>query len=443
MNWILIIGISIFICTVFTVLGFWHRSIQTAEDRELAEKIREAEAEGSNQALTQHPIIDINHCMGCGSCVQACPEHGVLAVVEGKARLVRASHCVGHGCCETVCPVGALTVGLGDVSQRDDLPLLSDEFETTVPGVFIAGELGGIGLIRNAIAQGTQVVETLARRKKSETADADLLDVLIVGCGPTGIAAAMRAHELELNYEVIDQEGIGGSVRKYPRGKMTLTQPVNLPIYGNMNRSNYSKEELIEMWEGLFEQTGATIRSGVKLQGLEKQAGGSLIVQTSDGAIDCRSCLLALGRRGTPRKLDVPGEEAEHVLYQLIDAADHQNQNLLVVGGGDSAIEAALALATQSGNRVTLSYRREAFFRIKPRNRERLDAALADGSVKVLFNSGVQQINQTECLILVESEEQTVPADVVYILAGGEPPYPLLKNMGIQFGGEPGMKVAG
>jgi thioredoxin reductase/Pyruvate/2-oxoacid:ferredoxin oxidoreductase delta subunit len=446
MNWILITGVSAFICVVFAVLGFWHRRIVSAEDRDLAEKIRRAEAEGSNQALTQHPQIDLNLCLGCGTCVLACPERGVLALQDGKARLVNASHCVGHGCCETACPVGALTVGLGDVSMRSDLPVLSDEYETTIPGVYIAGELGGIGLIRNAISQGTGIVETISNKLKrapENWAPADRFDVLIVGSGPSGIAAALRAHELGLNFSIIDQDELGGTVRKYPRSKMTLTQPVDLPIYGKMNRTQYSKEELIELWEGVFENAGITVRSGVKFIGLERNADETLCVHTSAGVMECRACILALGRRGTPRRLNVPGEELETVLYQLSDAADYTGKNLLVVGGGDSAIEAALALAVQPGNEVTLSYRRHAFFRIKPRNRSGLDAAVQQGRLNVILNSQVEAIEPDRVVLQLNDEAgnqiglQELSASHVFIFAGGEPPFPLLKNSGIRFGGPP------
>lgn len=429
-------GMVVFIGIVFAVLGKWHRTIQTLENSELQREIHEAESEGATQALTQHPQIDSNHCVGCGSCVLACPEHGVLAVVEGRARLVRASHCVGHGCCETACPVGALTVGLGDVSKRNDIPVLAEDGETSVPGVYIAGELAGIGLIRHAIAQGVSSVEAIARKVKDAESKPEGLDLLIVGCGPAGIAAALRAHELGLHFKVIDQSGIGGSVRKYPRNKMTLTQPVNLPVFGKMKRTQYLKEELIELWETVLGQAEILVEGGVKFQSLETVAPGELRAVTSTGDIHCRTCLLALGRRGTPRKLNVSGEESERVLYQLIDAADYTNQNLLVVGGGDSAIEAALALAMQPGNQVTLSYRRSAFFRIKARNRDQLEEMTGNGKITLLFNSQVERIEEGRCSIQTEEGVRLVGADFVFVMAGGEPPYPLLKKVGIQFGGE-------
>ena len=438
MSWLLILGVALFLCAVFTVLGMWHRSIHSAEDARFLQEMREAEEEGTNQSLIQHPQIDVDHCVGCGCCVQACPEHGVLAVVEGRARLVRASHCVGHGCCEVACPVGALTVGLGDVSMRDDIPVLTDERETTVPGIFIAGELGGIGLIRHAVEQGRKVVETVAQRLKAQSIAAggsDPVDLLIVGCGPTGIAAALRMHELGLRCTIVDQEGIGGSVRKYPRHKMTLTQPVDLPVYGRMKRTQYLKEELIELWEGVFADAGIEVQSNVKLEDVECRHDGTFSAMTSSGRIHCRYCLLGLGRRGTPRRLGVPGEESERVLYQLIDAADYAQQNLLVVGGGDSAIEAAMALATQPGNKVVLSYRRHAFFRIKQKNRERLESMVGEGRISVLYNSEVQRIGTSESILSIQTEEQRVPADYVFIMVGGEPPYPLLKKIGIRFGG--------
>ena len=445
MNELMIIGIGAFLCAVFAVLGWLHRCVQSAEDRELQQKIEEAKASGSNQALTQHPQIDSDHCMGCGSCALACPEHGVLAVVDGRARLVNASHCVGHGHCEVVCPVGALVVGLGDTSKRTDIPILSEERETSVPGVFISGELGGIGLIRHAITQGTKVVETIAARLKrlpAEARNTALLDILIVGSGPSGIASALRAHELGLHFAIIDQDGIGGAVRKYPRNKLTLTQPVDLPVYGRMTKSQYAKEDLIELWEGILAETGINVQAGIKLSGVSSNADGTLTAATSTGKIACRNVVLALGRRGTPRRLGVPGEASERVLYQLIDAADHSNQDLLVVGGGDSAIEAALGLAVQPGNRVTLSYRRHAFFRIKPRNRDGLEEQVKAGRIKVIFNSDVKSIEFTRTIISVKpdetspAEEMAVPAEFVFVFAGGEPPYPLLKKIGIRFGGE-------
>lgn len=445
MNLILIAGISIFLCIVFGMLGLWHRAVQLAEYKERSKEAREAAAEGANQALTQHPQIDPIRCLGCGSCVAACPENGVIALVEGKARLVRASHCVGHGCCEAACPVGALVVGLGDLSSRSDIPVLSEERETTVPGVFIAGELGGIGLIRNAVEQGVQIIDTISQRLKRQgphLEEQQVSDVLIVGCGPSGIAAALRAHELGLNYTVIDQDDLGGTVRKYPRNKMTLTQPVDLPLYGRMKRTQYSKEELIALWSDLFEQHHIAVRSGVKFTGMKALSDGVLEVETSEGQILARHCILAMGRRGTPRRLGVPGEESERVLYQLVDAAEYIDQKVLVVGGGDSAIEAALALAAQPGNMVTLSYRRNAFFRIKTRNREALAKAGAEGRINVMLNSQVQQIDPDWVRLEVLSEDGAEPevkrmaSDFVFVFAGGEPPYPLLKEAGIAFGGE-------
>lgn len=443
MDWSVTIGIVTFLTAGFGVLGFWHRAIQRTHDQRLIEMIRDAEQQGLNQALTQHPQIDRYRCLGCGSCVRACPEKGVLALVEGRSRMVHASHCVGHGCCEQACPVGALTVGLGDTSSRPDIPILSEDLETSVPGVFIAGELGGIGLIRHAISQGIRAIETIAgrvREDKTAPEDGDILDVLIIGCGPAGVAAALKAQELGLSYCLIDQDDLGGTVRKYPRKKLVLTQPVELPMYGRMKRTQYMKEELIELWESLFLEMGIEFQPYVKFTDLDVCSDGSLLAMTSAGEFHCRNLVLALGRRGTPRRLGVPGEDCERVLYQLSDAADYTHQNLLVVGGGDSAIEAALALAAQPGNRVTLSYRRHAFFRIKQRNRERIESLRQDGTAEVLFNSQVRKIESNQVLLAIETEgggacERSIPADHVFVFAGGEPPYPLLKKIGVRLGG--------
>ncbi len=443
MDWPLAVTVTSFLSGVLVVLGLWQRSVARAQDRHIHEQLQEGRGRHANQPVAQHPQINPYLCLGCSSCVRACPEHGALAVVNGRACLVHPSRCVGHGYCEPACPVGALIVGLGDTSSRTDLPVLTPELETSVPGVFMAGELGGIALIRHAIEQGSRVVETILQRLQKDgvkPGSRDLLDVLIIGCGPAGISAALKAKQHQLSCVVIDRNDIGGTVRKYPRSKLTMTQPVDLPLFGRMKRSQYTKEELIALWEDIFAKTGIEVRSGVKFTGLDRISDSTFVAETSNGPVRCRYLILALGRRGTPRRLGVPGEESENVLYALTDAASHRDEDILVVGGGDSAIEAAAALAAQPGNRVTLSYRREAFFRLKERNLDRITALQDQGRVQVLLNSQVQRIDAGSAVIGVrdgaESREVTVVADYVFVLAGGEPPYPFLKSIGIRFGGE-------
>ncbi|MEN6427378.1 MAG: NAD(P)-binding domain-containing protein [Phycisphaerales bacterium] len=439
----LAVGVASFLGTVLLTVGVWQRRIRRMEDRRFLEQVQESVAQGSNQAIAQHPQINPYLCLGCFSCVRACPEGNVLAVVQGRARLVRASRCVGYGYCQDACPVGALTVGLGDVQSRPDIPILSPELETSVPGVFIAGELGGIALIRHAMQQGSQVIRTIGGRLDKHAAPRSerfLVDILIVGCGPAGIAAALQAKDLGLSYLVIDQSDLGGTVRKYPRNKLTMTQPIELPFAGRLSRTQYTKEELLGIWEEIIRKARIEIRAKVGLIGLDRQADETFVATTSDGSVNCRYVVLALGRRGTPRRLGVPGEESEHVLYQLTDAATYTGNNILIVGGGDSAIEAATALAVQPGNRVTLSYRRHAFFRVKQRNEERITRFQSEGRIRVLFNSQVKSIEQGSAIVVVgekdEAQVATVPADYVFILVGGEPPYPLLKKLGIRFHGD-------
>lgn len=441
MDWTLTITVASFLGGVLAVLGLWQRSIA----RERARWAEQAtETRGSEKpAIAQHPQINPYLCLGCSNCVRACPEHGALALVQGRARLVTPSRCVGHGYCEKACPVGALTVGLGDTAHRSDLPILTAEMETSVPGVFMAGELGGIALIRNAIEQGRRVVETISRRLEERDltpGGRDPVDVVVVGGGPAGIAASLQAVQGRLSCIVLDQNDVGGTVRKYPRNKLTMTQPVDLPILGRMRRTEYTKEQLIELWEDALKKAGIEIRAGVKFTGLDRAADGTLLAQTTTGLVRCRYLVLALGRRGTPRRLGVPGEDSENVLYELSDATSHSHESILVVGGGDSAIEAAGALATQPGNRVTLSYRREAFFRLKEKNLRRIATLQKEGQLRVLLNSEVKRIDPGSAVIAVRetgvTREVTLPADYVFVFAGGEPPYPLLKSIGIRFGGE-------
>lgn len=422
-------------------VGLWEFAARRAHNRRWLEEVDEARRIGTHQPLSQHPHIDPHRCIACGSCVRVCPEDA-LALIQGTARLVHASRCVGHAYCEQVCPVGAITVGLGNLETRPDVPVLSDELESSIPGVFIVGELGGMALIRHGINQGVRAVDEIARRlqnNRPRPEASEMVDVLVVGSGPAGIAATLRARQLGLSFITIDRNGLGGAVRKYPHNKVTMTQPVDVPLHGRLRRTKYRKEHLLELWEELFSRFGIEARHGEEWTDVQKLSNGTLESTTSKEAIVSRFVILALGRRSTPRRLNVPGEDLPHVHYYLDDPAAYADQPLLVVGGGDSAVEAAIALAHLPGNRVTLSYRRPEFFRARRKNIEALDRVRRKRHVDVIFNSHVKRIERDHVVLTVQQDqeptEKQVPAVAVFILIGGLAPYKPLREIGIRFAG--------
>jgi thioredoxin reductase/ferredoxin len=441
LNLAIVLGCFALLLVVLVVLGHWQQKITASQKERVLEEIREAESLGTHKPLAQHPQIDVQACIGCGSCVAACPEEGVLGLVDGVARVIHGARCIGHARCAVACPVAALQVGLGELATSPNLPVLTARQETTLRGVYVAGELGGFSLIRVATQQGSRVIEQIAAELGAAPARAlkNGVDVLIAGAGPAGLSAALKATELGLRYLVVDQDDIGGTVRKYPRRKLTLTGPMELPLYGPIHRDEFVKEELIALWEKIIAQHRLKIRTKTRLESVEPQADG-YIVRTSAGALPARRIVLALGRQGTPRKLGAPGEAAEKVLYQLMDAASYTGMNLLVVGGGDSAVEAATALASQPGNVVTLSYRKPAFFRLKSRNQERIQRFASEGKVQVLFNSAVQRIDRDSVTLQVSEggvdSTRALANDFTFVLIGGEPPYALLRGMGVRFHGD-------
>jgi len=395
------------------------------------QSLKVLESTGAAEPASLHPIIDPATCIGCSSCVKACPEqahHTVLGIVDGRAVLVSPGDCIGHGACKTACPVNAITLVFGSERRGVDIPILTPKFESTVPGIFVAGELGGMGLIRNALEQGRQAVEAIAERRRA--AGGQELDLVIVGAGPSGFAATLTAKSKNMRYVTVEQEALGGAVFQYPRGKLVMTAPATVPLIGKVNFRQTSKEALLEFWKDAERRTGIKINYQERVEEITR-AGEGFIVKTNRGTYPTRSVLLAIGRRGTPRKLGVPGEEMSKVVYRLIDPEQYKGQHVLVVGGGDSALEAAASIAEAGGGGVVLSYRGAEFDRAKARNRERINAAAKGGILKVMMKSSVKQIEAQSVAIEADGGVSKVRNDAVIVSAGGVLPSDFLKRVGI------------
>jgi putative YpdA family bacillithiol system oxidoreductase len=419
---------AIAVVIVFAVVAVYllrHRATTQRAQR----KLREALKTGLTEPDTLHPEVDPNRCIGTGGCVKACPEGDIIGIVNGRFALTAPNKCIGHGACMAACPVDAITLVFGTAKRGVDIPHVRENFETNIDGVYIAGELGGMGLIRNAVTQGKQAMDDIASRSKNR--DASVHDVVVVGAGPAGLSATLQAEKSGLRFVTVDQGDIGGTVLTYPRQKLVMTQPMEIPVYGKYSKRTIQKEELLDLWRDVIDRTGVEIRTEERLVEIVRPNGYFEVTTTRD-RYTTRNVLLAIGRRGTPRKLDVPGENASKVTYQLLDPGQYQNKKLLVIGGGDSAVEAALALADENGAEVTLSYRNEAFSRVKEDNLERINHAIETGAVNMLFESRVTRITGTSVTLNHREEELDIPNDFVFVLIGGELPTPLLERIGIQ-----------
>src|SRR6201987_967636 len=433
MDTLLTYGIGGIICFVF--LFIYLKSLKKREDR-----ARDAAEKGklfSEGPKAQHPHIDNNYCIGCATCTSVCPEGDVLAMIGGKAVIVNGHKCIGHGLCADACPVGAITMDMASPSMAADMPHLTPEFETTVPNLFIVGELGGLALIKNAVNQGRDCVDTIAARLKAngEARPVEgVHDLLVIGAGPAGISASLRAIEHKLNYLTIERDEIGGTVAKYPRQKLVMTSPVEFPMYGKFKKLQLSKENLLAFWDMILNRSDFNVSTGEKVEDIQKGPDRIFTIITATNQSRSPTVVLALGRAGEPRKLGVKGEDLPKVMYRLIEADHYINKKILVIGGADTAVEAAMGLASQKGNQVTLSYRSERFSRIKERNATRIQEFMKSGKVRVLFNSNVVEFKPESAILEIGGKTEEIPNDFAWIFAGGTPPTAFLKKIGIGFG---------
>lgn len=391
-------------------------------------KVEKAKEDGLFEPVSLYPQINVNNCIKSGACITACPEKDILGIMNGKATLINASQCIGHGACFHACPVEAISLVIGTEKRGVDLPHIDQDFQTNVPGVYIAGELGGMGLIKNSVEQGQSAIENII--KAGFKKDSSTYDVIIIGAGPAGISASLMAKKNNLNFLTLEQDSLGGTVFTFPRTKIVMTSPMELPLYGKVQLYNTSKAELLDLWKKVLTENEISIKEETKVELIEYENDHFKIITNTEEKFRAKKILLAIGRRGSPRKLNIAGEDTEKVAYRLLEPENIQNKKIVVVGGGDSAIEAALSLSEQ--NKVILSYRSEAFNRIKPMNREKINEAAERGVLKVIYKSSLLAVEKEEVTMAIENEKVNVKNDLVYIFAGGELPTDFLQKAGVQ-----------
>ena len=422
--WLVIYGTPLLLITFYYL---WRKGKTHKKSQVIRNEAIEA---GLTEPASLHPLIDENKCLGCGTCVTACPEKdkSVLGLVAGKSHLINPTHCIGHGACKLACPFDAITLVFGTEKRGMDIPDVQENFETNVPGIFIAGELGGMGLIRNAIRQGSLAMDSIS--KLEGLGGKQDLDVVIIGAGPAGIAASLGAMKHKLRFVTLDQDSFGGTVFNFPRGKIVMTAPGELPLIGKFHFRETTKEKLLEFWSTVRKKTGLKVQTGERVDSIEPHDGGFNVV-TPKATYQTRAVLLAIGRRGTPRKLGVSGEELPKVVYRLIDPAQYQQQKVLIVGGGDSALEAAISIAEEKGTAVTISYRSESFGRAKQKNRDKIELMAKENRLQLLMKSNVKEITPEAVILDHDGNRVEIPNDAIIVNAGGILPTPFLKSIGI------------
>ncbi|HEX9251993.1 MAG TPA: NAD(P)-binding domain-containing protein [Ignavibacteriaceae bacterium] len=418
---------------VFLLLGgifYYYLMKNKIKSVQTVSKTAKAKQYGFHEPVSLHPVVDLDICIGSGACIKACPEQDILGINNGQAQTINASRCVGHGACYHACPVEAISLCIGTEKRGVELPHISKEFETNIPGIFVAGELGGMGLIKNAVEQGKQAVEYYL--KKSYSKSKAKYDLIIVGAGPAGISASLTAAKNNLKFLTLEQDTLGGTVFSFPRAKIVMTSPMDLPLWGKVKLVETTKSELLDLWNNVLKKNNISINEYEKVTEIVKQ-DNMFIVKTDKEHYTSNGIILAIGRRGSPRKLGVPGEDRENVFYRLLEPELIHDLDILVVGGGDSAVESAMLLADEK-NRVTLSYRGENFSRLKPKNLERVNDYIKKKKIKTLFNSNVKEIFKNEvCLTFNDRpDEMKLKVDLTYVFAGGILPTSFLEEIGIK-----------
>lgn len=382
------------------------------------------------------PVVNTATCIGCYACVDACP-YDVLTVERYVAKVVRADDCCGLTLCEQRCPNGSLVITDGD--PVPDLPAMDEALQSRdVPGLYLAGDLTGLPLIRNAINQGAAAVESVVQSRRARGPSAVDLDVVIVGAGPAGVSAGLAAQGHGLKYQVLEQGSVAESIRSFPRGKLVFDQPLGLPMVGDLWLAESTKEELVGKWLRIVRQRDLSVLEQTRVVEIERGADGNFTVETQTAAgpvaLTAAHVVLAIGRRGTPRKLPIalPDAVLDRVHYSMADARSFAGQRVLVVGLGDVAMEAAVALSRQKDTVVTVAYRGAGFSRGKQRNVEEVKRRVAAGRVTLCLRTEVTQVDADTLTLTGPEGERTEPWDALLVLIGSIAPWEFLGRVGVR-----------
>ena len=318
-------------------------------------------------------------------------------------------------------------------------PLVDAHHESSVPGLYVVGDLTGAPVIKYAMAQGYEVIEHIAQQPDARANNPDLYDVIVVGAGAAGLNAALAAKEKGLRCLGLEKNKVANTIEDFPEGKWIYAEPEDRPPKGKLWLDGATKEDLLNRWHEIIRENKLDVRTEDGLQRLSRQPDGSFHLETEKGeSLKARRVILATGLRGIPRKLTVPGEEQERVYHRLYSPKQYHDEQILVMGGGNSAAEAAITLSER--NQVTLSYRGDEFYRLFQDNRRRLQQAIASGRVKPLLNSEVVEFGDKEAILKIEkgghAVTEKVPFDHAFVLIGAEIPSAFLKSLGLKLENE-------
>ncbi len=418
---------------------------------------------------TRVRVVQLDRCIKCLACQNACEaRHGVARFAHMGARLGRLSfpaacrdctdprcvkacsfgalirdeqtgqvriegRCAGCTACARACPSAAITMA--------EIPYTAEDFPVAVPqsdrsgstnvgGLYVIGDASGDALIKIAINAGKEAVDHIVAQGRPSSGE-NQEDVIIIGSGPAGLSAALSCREQQLRFRIFDKGSIASTIQNYPKKKLVMAEPAHLPQVGRLWFRDATKEELVAKWCEILDETGIEVCENVEVKKVTQRAEGGFLVDTAQGSHQASKVIFAVGTRGAPRKLGVAGESEPRVQYLLTDPDLYAGKKVLVVGGGDSALEAAMSLAEVDGTEVGLSYRRDSFGRAKPLNRQRLAEFESRGQVRVFFKSTVKNIEKDHLCLSCADEECQLDNDVIFAMLGAEPPTKFLRDAGI------------